>query len=689
MYRIFHSVRILWLVLVIGNLAIASEVFRPEDLLKTKTCTDLQISPEGQWIAYTVQTQRDPNDKPGSAYQELFLVLTQTGEIQPFITGKVNVQSPRWSPDGISVAFLMKREENTCSQVWMISTKGGEAIQLTESETDITEFRWSPNGKKIAYIAAEPQTEREKHLKEKGYGFIFYEENLKHKNLYLTEVIPFGMKSKAEQLTEGVTVWDFEFSPFGNTIAIAMSEKNLIDHQYMFKKLCVLDISTKALRQVAGGQGKLGNFAFNPNGDKIAYTAASELKDHAVSQAYVISVAGGDPVNLTPTNFRGHVDWVGWKDVNTVVYRAGEGVWPTLSTVNANGGPREVILNSQETSVIFDPPSHTKDFKHFAFIGSTPTIPADVYYWEYGNELKQLTTLNSWLEDRKLGEQKIMRYPARDGQEIEGLLIYPVDYQSSTTYPLIIIVHGGPESHYSNEWITRYSEPGQVLAGKGYAVFYPNYRASTGYGVKFAMAGYGDPAGKEFDDVADGIGYLITRGIVDSSRVGLGGGSYGGYAAAWFASYYTRYVKAVSMFVGISDLISKRSTTDIPYEELYVHSGKRLEEMWDLSLKRSPIFYAHQSRTAVLILGGTDDSRVHPSQSMEFYRQLKLNDHPAVRYVQYPGEGHGNRKQPGRIDVLFRQLQWYDWYVRDKNPIDGPLPLLDISDVYGIKMENK
>jgi dipeptidyl aminopeptidase/acylaminoacyl peptidase len=146
-------------------------------------------------------------------------------------------------------------------------------------------------------------------------------------------------------------------------------------------------------------------------------------------------------------------------------------------------------------------------------------------------------------------------------------------------------------------------------------------------------------------------------------------------------------VKAVAMFVGISDLISKRNTTDIPYEELYVHSGKKLEEMWDISLKASPIYYARQSRSAFLILGGEDDPRVSPSQSLEMYRRLKMNDKKAVRLVQYPGEGHGNRKQPGQIDVLYRVLDWYDWYVRDLKPLDGDLPPLDISDKYGLELD--
>jgi len=320
-------------------------------------------------------------------------------------------------------------------------------------------------------------------------------------------------------------------------------------------------------------------------------------------------------------------------------------------------------------------------------VGNSPNAPGDVYYWKPGKKFKRQTTVNPWIEDKKLGKQEAIRYNARDGLEIEGILIYPVDYEKEKQYPLVVIVHGGPESHYSNGWMTSYSRPGQVLAGKGYVVFYPNYRASTGYGVNFGLEGYEDAAGKEFDDIADGIEYLIDLGIADADRIGLGGGSYGGYAAAWFSSYYTKYVKAVCMFVGISNVISKRGTTDIPYEELYVHSGQKLEKMWQENLKSSPVYWAHQSKSAVLILGGTADTRVHPSQSLEYYRRLKMNDHPAVRLVQYPGEGHGNRKQPGRIDYLHRTLQWYDWYVKEQKPLDGDLPPLDISDKYGIKLE--
>ncbi|MCP5105444.1 MAG: S9 family peptidase, partial [bacterium] len=484
---------------------------------------------------------------------------------------------------------------------------------------------------------------------------------------------------------KGKSVWDFVFSPDGQTIAAAVTPKNLVDHSYMFKRIHLLDIKSGKLEQLTENPGKLGNFFFSPDGSKLVYTGAFDRKDHAVSQVFVVDIKTKAQKNLTIPDFRGHVQWARWKDKKTVMYIAGEGVWPTLSEVPAAGGKRKVVLNAQKTGIIFRRIDFSKNLKHAAFVGSTPKIPGDLFYMAAGKKPVRLTTLNPWIAQRKLAAREIIRYNARDGWEIEGLLVLPLDYKKGQPYPLLVVVHGGPESHYSNRWLSRYSAPAQVWAAKGYVVFYPNYRASTGYGVKFALAGYKDPAGKEFDDIADGIKYLIKQGIADPERVGLGGGSYGGYAAAWFSSYYTKLVRAACMFVGISDLVSKRGTTDVPYEELYVHSGDPLEKMWLANLKRSPVYWAHQSKTATLILGGADDPRVHPSQSMEYYRRLKMNNHPAVRLVQYPGEGHGNRKQPGRIDAMHRIIQWYDWYVKDKKPLDGPMPPLDISDSYGLK----
>jgi len=676
-------VSLLVLFVLVLQYANSQNVLSPRELLELKSCNNLQLSPDGTQILYSVSTPRGANEPQGKAHTRYWKMTINGGTALPLFQEGIKGSSPRWSPDGKTIGFIFA-EEGAIKQVWAMPAGGGELMQLTRSETDVSFFRWNPGGGGLAFLASSPETAREKELEERGYGFIFYEENLKNTNLYVTELDQDMNYKSTRQLTENVNVWDFEFNRQGTYIAAGISPKNLIDQRYMFKRIHLIDLLSGNMEKISENEGKLGNYAFSPDGRHLAYTASLNINDHAVSQVFVLGLKERKLNNLTPEKFRGHISWAGWKDNENLVYFSGEGVYPKLSLVPVKGGKRKIILDSEKSGIIFSTPEYTADFSHFVFTGSTPADPGNIYYWDGKRDPGRITDINPQLRDKTLGVQEVIRYNARDGQEIEGLLMYPSGYVQGEKYPLVVYVHGGPESHHSNNWLSRYSTPGQVMAGKGYLVLYLNYRASTGYGVDFGMEGFMDPAGKEFDDIADGIEYLIREKGADRERVGLAGGSYGGYASGWFATYYTRYVKAVCMFVGISDIVSKRGTTDIPYEELYVHSGKKLEDQWQMNLERSPIYWAHQSKTATLIYGGAADTRVHPSQSMELYRRMKMNDHPAVRLVQYPDEGHGNRNQTGRIDVLYRQIGWLDWYVRDLKPLDGPMPPLDISNNYGL-----
>jgi dipeptidyl aminopeptidase/acylaminoacyl peptidase len=577
----------------------------------------------------------------------------------------------------------MKRGDKT--QVWAIPVNGGEATQITNADESVLAFKWHPDGTHVGYVATQPKNKQEKALEKKGYFFVFYEEALAQRNLFLVSISPDSFPAP-RQMTKGISIWSFEFSPDGRSAAVAASDQPLIDQNYMDQQISLVDVQSGGIHPLATPPGKLGNFVFAPNGSTLAFTGARDRHDNAVSQVFTVPVTGGPLSNATPENFAGHVTWVAWKDSETLLYRAEEGVQMTLRTGRPGSRESKVLLNSTDAGFVFEGVSLSRSGDRAAMIGQSPVVPGDLCLWNGDRSLKRATTLNPWLAQRLLGQQTLARYKARDGRDIEGFVLHPVNEEPAKHYPMVVVVHGGPESHYSNGWLSTYSDPGQVLAGKGYLVFYPNYRSSTGYGTAFAAEGFGDPAGKEFDDIADGIDYLTEKGNADRERVGLGGGSYGGFASAWFATYYTKYVRAVVMFVGISDLISKQSTTDIPGEELAVHAGKPIEQTWDFSLKRSPVYWAHQSTTATLICGGADDTRVHPSQGIELFRRMKINHHPAVRLVQYPGEQHGNARQPARIDILFRTLEWYDWYVKDAKPLNGPMPRLDISDRYGLDL---
>lgn len=660
----------------------SQSAFTPKDLLELKSVSISQLSSDGSELIYSISTPRGPNEAAGGSHRTYYKMDIDSRESQPLFEEGVNASSPQWSPDGTMIGFLLSTEGIT--QVWAMPLLGGDMLQLSWSETGINNFKWNPATGGLAYLSRDAVSEKEKELKKRGYGFIFYEENLKNNNLSVLEFDPDGKPLEAKQLTSGVNVWNFEFNQQGTHIAATISPKNLIDQSYMFRKIYLIDIATVESRIVSDNEGKLGNYAFSPNGKYLSYTAGVNINDPAVSQLYINHLEDNYVSNLTPEDFKGHISWANWKDDNEVIFLSGEGVYPKLTTIAVSGGARKIILDAKAEGIIYRSPQYSSNFNHFVFTGSTTKDRSNIYYWDGKSALIQITDINPGLKTKTLAKQELFRFTARDGMEIEGLLMYPLSYIADQKYPLIVYVHGGPESHHSNGWLSSYSTPGQVMANKGYLVAYFNYRASTGYGVDFSMEGFMDPAGAEFDDLADGIEYLIEEKGADRERVGMAGGSYGGYASGWFATYYTRYVRAVCDFVGISNVISKKGTTDIPYEELYVHSGDKLENQWQMNLERSPVYWAHQSKTATLIYGGANDPRVHPSQSMELYRRMKMNDHPAVRLVQYPGEGHGNRKQVGQIDVLYRQIEWLDWYVRDLKPLDGPMPRLDISDRYGL-----
>jgi dipeptidyl aminopeptidase/acylaminoacyl peptidase len=560
---------------------------------------------------------------------------------------------------------------------------GGEMKQISNSQTDIIAYQISPNGKSIAYRTKNSLSERQKELNKRGYGFIFYEENIHNVGLYVANIIE-GKSKNIRQIKLDGHVTGFKFSNNSKQILAGVCPKNLVDHKYMFTKVFLIDVATGSSKKVSKNEGKLGNYEISPDGKHLIYTAALDLSDAAVSQVFIVNLLNGSMKNLTPENFKGHVTWAAFKNNNEIYYLSGEGVYTNLNEVSVNGGKRKIVFDGKTNNMALKSLVFSDEGKQFVMSISKVDDRINLYTWNGKGPIERITNINPILTKRKLAKQEPFQFKARDGQEVEGLIIYPIDYDASKKHPMIMYIHGGPESHHHNAWNDRYSTPSQVMAGKGYIVAYLNYRSSTGYGVAYSKQGLGDPAGKEFDDIADAIDYLCDQKGGDKNRVGIAGGSYGGYASAWFATYYTEKVRAACMFVGISNLISKRGTTDIPYEEMYVHSGKPLEEQWQMNLKRSPVYYAHQSKTATLIYAGADDPRVHPTQSMELYRRMKVNDHPAVRLVLYPGEGHGNRKQVGQIDVLNRQIQWFDWYVKDAKPLSGGMPPLDISDSYGL-----
>jgi dipeptidyl aminopeptidase/acylaminoacyl peptidase len=403
----------------------------------------------------------------------------------------------------------------------------------------------------------------------------------------------------------------------------------------------------------------------------LAYIAGADRNDPHAGMLYVVDVTTKQVRALTE-GLQGAVNHVAFGGDGAIRAAVSLGVRSTLMRIDPRSGESKVELSADG-----------QEFRTFElgvggnpdlFRLSTPEHPFEVYA-RHGDELKRLTDSNPWLADVAMARHEIVRFKARDGLEIEGILMHPLRRQEGVRSPLVIVVHGGPEAHFSNGWLTSYGNWGQVLAAKGFALWFPNYRASTGYGVAFAKANFGDVMGGEFNDHLDAIDHFAGKGLIDPDRVGIGGGSYGGYAAAWAATRHTdRFAAAVS-FVPFVDIRTKWFTSDIPYEFYLVHYQEKWphEQSGYLS-DRSPLTHAAQCRTPLLLLGGTSDTRVHPSQPMMLHRAVLFQTKTPTRYVQYPGEGHGNRTNVAQYDYVIRTMQWFEHYLQPGNRRREPLP---------------
>ena len=582
--------------------AVAQDLFTPRDVARLKSVVSARVSPAGSHIAYVLSVPREPlADENGPSWTELH-VMGLGGNSRPYVTGKVNVSEVQWTPDGKAIAFVAKRGEDEHSGLYVIPLNGGEARRLFEHDADVQSVAFSMDGKQLAFLAVQPLPKQQQEYQDKGFNQEVYEEDWQPTQVWIGSADGSG---KPRALDLPGSAFSVCWRPSSHELAVALAPRALVDDSYMFQRLRVVDTDTGQVVQRIENPGKLGQVAWSPDGRQLAMISAADENDPAEGRLLLVSVPGdAGPRDLMP-DYQAHVNSIAWKDAATLLWVADEGALTTVGAVDLQGqrqvlhGPGQPILSHVSAS---------DDGTHMAFVGHSPQHPPEVFVWQDGQVVRQSDS-NPWLEGVQLAKQEITHWNARDGLSLEGIVVYPINHQAGRRYPLIMVVHGGPESHVADGWVTSYSSPGQVGAARGFAVFYPNYRGSTGRGVEFSKMGQADAAGKEFDDLVDGVDHLIEQGLVLKDKVGITGGSYGGYASAWGATYYSDRFAASVMFVGISNNVSKVGTTDIPEEMYLVHHRKRLWEDWEYFLQRSPIRHVEKHKTPILILHGKSDPR--------------------------------------------------------------------------------
>ena len=628
-----------------------------EQIAKLQQVGQIAVSPDGTRIAYTRVVPRDlRREDDGGAWSELH-VIDEQGQSRPYISGQVNVRSIGWLPDSSAISFLDRRSGDDHTALYKIPVAGGEARRVATVGTGVTGYSFSPDGDQVALIAMEEDPEDLESQRDKGFTQVIYEEDWKPRRLWIADLDE--AEADIEPLDVEGSVQRVQWSPAGDRLAVAVTPRQLVDDTLMFQRLRILDTEGGEVGRI-DMPGKLGDWSWSPDGAHIAFIGTESIHDTREGRLMVASGGGGDWANLLP-DLPGHVWHVDWRQAGEIAFISYEGVEARLGVIQIDGRDEQTLM--QRDGLIFDSLS-IADNGRVVLGASMVEHPREVYALD-GEQAERLTASNDWLADVELARQEVVTYAARDGLEIEGLLVWPLDYREGQRYPLILAVHGGPEAHYSNGWLTSYNLPAHHAAAEGYFMFYPNYRGSTGRGVEFALSSQGRPAAEEFDDLVDGVDYLIERGLVDGERVGITGGSYGGYASAWGATYYSERFAAAVMNVGLSDKIAMLGTSDIPQELYLVHYLTWPWEDWDMYRQASPIYYASQAQTPILILHGDADPRVDPTQSRILYRYLSLQDDPPpVRLVLYPGEGHGNQRAASRRDYSLRLMRWMDHYLR-------------------------
>lgn len=663
-YLIYSLPIVLFFIIGPANEVLVGQGMTPWQLAQTESVASIQIDENNEYIAFIKVTPANPMESNSHPSTSLHVLHLESGDIHDIETPG-NIGGLTLRPEHNSFTVSCRFEDDPTNSIAEVCLTSKKVKKLFSFNTNILGYQWNPDGNHVGFMARYPEEEEKEIL---PYSVEIYEEGLVNRKAWIANVT--STWPNIQKIEAPGSTYIMEWSPDGKKIAVSSAPTPHVDDQYMFQRVRIADAKTGGILNEINNEGKIGQIQWSPDGERLAFIGGNDIHDLIDGRIMMVNASGGNPQNIFE-DFEGKFESFEWVNENTMYVLTSESTARYFGTIQPDGSNYNRLIKGEDLAMTSFSRSSSGAV---AFIASTANHPSEIYYSSSGNnQVERLTHFNPWLEGMPFGEQRVVKYTSRDEKfDIEGLLILPLDYKKGQQYPLIVMVHGGPEAHYSNGWLTAYSMPGQVGAARGFAVFYPNYRGSTGRGIEFTMSSQRDLSGAEFDDIVDGVDYLIDEGIADPDRIGVTGGSYGGYATAWMSTYYSERFAAGVMFVGISNNLSKWGTSDIPEELYLVHSRERLWKDWMNYLKRSPVYYVDRSETPLLIMHGKEDTRVHPGQSLELYRHIKVRK-PEVplRLVWYPGEGHGNRKATSRFDYNLRMLRWFETYLKEE---DADLP---------------
>jgi dipeptidyl aminopeptidase/acylaminoacyl peptidase len=667
----------------------AKRVLTFKDLISMHRLADPQISPDGQWVAYGVAT---PNYDANTLSHEIWIVPSAGGEPRQ-LTHDESAERPRWSPDGTRVAFLSSR--GGAAQVFSISPSGGEAIAISSISTGAGNEVWSPDGKTIAFVSsvypdcdndacntARDAEKARSQVKARVYTKLLYRHwdtwsGGKRSHLFL---IPAG-GGTARDLTPGA---DYDVPPFtlDNTEAIAFSpdsqeicftantdeDEALSTNGDLFivrlaDQMASGGYRVNLSRRITSNPGNDWGPQYSPDGKTIAYRAQLQAGHESDRWRLILyDRETGKSTNRTE-NYAGNVEAFAWaQDSKTIYFETEEQFELPIEkiAVRGTGLPSAVVANSANGD--FD---ISRDGRTLVFTRSSLTAPAEIFAANSdGTNVRQLTHQNSALVlqlDLPAGEK--FWFTGATGTQVQAMFQRPPNFDPTKKYPLLLLLHGGPQQEWDDSWGYRWNS--QLMATPGYVVLMINSRGVPGYGPTFVDEVSRDWGGKVYEDTMKGLDAAISKySFIDSKRLAAAGGSFGGYTVDWMATH-TGLFKCLISHAGPWDETAMYGST----EELWFMNWELGGPPWSNPedyRKWSASEYAGalaKYRTPTLVIGGELDFRIPYTQELEFFTALQREGVPS-KLVIFPDEGHWILK-PQNSEFWYKTfLDWLATYLK-------------------------
>ena len=641
----------------------AKEPFSLTTVRKSVGVSSPQVSPDGRTVVFVVSR---PNYADAKNESELYTMDLAGGTPRPLTVERHQVSEPRWSPDGRSLSFLAPDSAGK-SQIWLMPMAGGDARRFSRSATGVEHYAWRPDGKAIAFAASDEAPKKEGEQKniatlEVGDQDLFLHTEIQPQHIWLQSLD----STSARRVTRGE--WSLEFvlppgsppshlswSPDGKQIAFAHVPATQTG-RFDSTRVQIVDVATGAIRSLTNDDRFQNNPSWSPDGRTVLCVFPRDGRGDLgyMTEIYAVPAAGGPARSLTRAldrQFFG-IDWM--PDGKSILIAANDRTSVGLWIQPLAGAARRIDTGDLVINGAFGYDVTPTPKGGILFTATTTERPSELYIMDSPSaKPRRLTDFNAWATKVAWGRQERVTWK-NDNFDEDGVLVYPPNFDPKAQYPLVLLIHGGPQASSK----TSYSALGQLMAAEGWLVFQPNYRGSDNLGNAYMAAIRKDAGPGPGRDVMAGIAELKKRPYVSHDKPSVTGWSYGGYMTTWLIGNYPDAWQSAMAGAPVSDLMEEYNLSDGNVGWRYSMGGSPWTDGREaLYREQSPISYVTKVKTPTLVMSLMEDFRVPTAQALSYYRALKDNG-VETQFIAFPGRGH-NPRDP--VHQLERTRLWVDW----------------------------